>query len=97
MKDKRTRFEVTTPASAAKFALVSPEKGPEADGTEGRLPTLTGYAIVYNVPSSDDRRAVIAPGAVKFIESAPVLALYAHDSRDVLGSTANGTLRMPFG
>ncbi|HEV7299248.1 MAG TPA: HK97 family phage prohead protease [Tepidisphaeraceae bacterium] len=62
--------------------------------TEGKPTTLTGYAIVYNA-LSDDRggyRVRIKPGSVSFAKE--VQALYYHAHPEVLGTTANGSLRL---
>lgn len=83
-----TRFELSTRADHARFALTPVPEG-------RTLPTLTGYAIVWGAVSADIRNARIANGAVTFpTDGSPVHALYNHDYRDVIGSTANGTLRL---
>lgn len=56
--------------------------------------TLSGKAIVFN-QLSDDRggyQVRILPGSAKFTE--PTLALYNHSYDNVVGNTANGTLRI---
>lgn len=61
---------------------------------EGKPVTLTGYALVWNVLSSDrgGYKVRLLPGSARF---APVVhALWHHEYRDVLGSTANNTLRI---
>lgn len=83
------RQTLTTPTAEAKFEVGQTDQG---------LPTLQGYALVWGATSSDrggyfvriPRTAAIEPPQ----DGSPTLALYAHDSKDVLGSTANGTLRM---
>src|SRR5688572_29721693 len=56
--------------------------------------TVKGYAIVWNVPSSDrgGYRVRLRPGSAKF--TANVHALFHHEFRDVLGDTTSGTLRI---
>jgi HK97 family phage prohead protease len=82
---EKTKEKFTTNSEAAKFEL-----SPKPDGTGQQL---TGYAIVWNVLSSDrgGYKVKILPGAVTFTE--PVLALYDHNYAEVIGSTNNGTLR----
>lgn len=56
--------------------------------------TLTGYAIVWNT-LSDDRGGFFVrflPGSAQFAD--PTHALFHHDFRAVLGSTANKSLRI---
>lgn len=62
--------------------------------TEGGMPTLTGYAIVWNALSNDRGgwQARIAPGTVSF--ATPTAALFHHDYRLPLGTTENQTLRL---
>jgi hypothetical protein len=61
---------------------------------EGRPATLSGYALVWDVLSTDRGGYVVRlrPGSATF--ATPTLALWHHEFRDVLGSTANGTLRL---
>lgn len=57
------------------------------------IATLKGYALVWNVLSTDrgGYKVRLMPNSAKF---APVVfALYHHDFRDTLGDTASGTLR----
>lgn len=56
--------------------------------------TLTGYALVWNVLSSDRGGYVVRllPDSATFTPR--VLAFWNHDSRDTIGSTSNGTLRL---
>lgn len=100
---KPDRLTFTTPAAAAKFELVplpAPAVPPDADGdaedaAECELPTLVGYAIVFGATSADDRKARVTKDTrINFIDTGPVFAFYSHDSKDVLGSTGNGTLRL---
>lgn len=96
---KPDRLEFSTPAAACRFELVTPVVPPDVDGVpdvgETKLPTLTGYAIVWGAVSIDDRKASIAKGAVSFPPpEQPVHAMYCHDESMILGSTANGTLRL---
>lgn len=85
MKERKDKEKFTTTGEAAKFEL-----SPRPDGTGQQL---TGYAIVWNVLSSDRGgfKVKILPGAVTYTN--PVLALYDHDYAEVLGNTNNGTLR----
>jgi HK97 family phage prohead protease len=89
---EKIRFH--TPANAVKFQVITPElpDGDKEDADEEVLPTLKGYAIVWNAISTDARKASIAPGSVKFTN--PVLAMYGHDDKCILGNTANGTLTL---
>ncbi len=61
---------------------------------EGRPTTISGYALVWNVLSSDrgGYKVRLRPGSARFAN--PTHALFHHDFRDVLGNTANGTLRL---
>jgi HK97 family phage prohead protease len=61
---------------------------------EGKAPVLSGYALVWNVPSTDrgGYKVRLMPGSAEFMQ--PTLGLYNHDSSDVLGNTENGTLRL---
>ncbi|HEV7299216.1 MAG TPA: HK97 family phage prohead protease [Tepidisphaeraceae bacterium] len=79
-KDKRQFF-----TRDAKFAVAK---------ADGKPVTLSGYALVWNV-SSDDRggyRVRLMPGSATFAK--PTLALYHHWTPQILGNTANGTLRI---
>ena len=62
--------------------------------TDGKPATLSGYALVWNVLSSDrgGYQVRLLPGSAKF--AAQTLALYHHDFQNVLGNTANGSLRI---
>lgn len=77
---KRTLF-----TADAKFAV-----NREAD----KPVTLTGYAMVWNVLSSDrgGYQVRLMPGSAKF--ETPTFALLDHDFGKVIGSTANGSLRL---
>lgn len=61
--------------------------------TEGGV-TLTGYALIWNVPSTDrgGYKVRLLPGSATF--ATPTLALYHHDFRAVIGNTENDTLRL---
>jgi hypothetical protein len=61
---------------------------------DGKPATLTGYAMVWNQPSSDRGgfKVRLKPDSANF--SKPTLALFDHNSSAVLGSTANGSLRL---
>jgi len=63
------------------------------DGT----PQMVGYAIRYNQPSVDmGFTEYVAPGAARSAtqEGADVLALWSHDTSQVLGRTSADTLRL---
>jgi HK97 family phage prohead protease len=64
------------------------------EGEPNKIATLSGYAIVWNVPSSDrgGYKVRLAPGSATFTSN--VHALYHHEFRDVLGDTASQTLRI---
>lgn len=60
----------------------------------GKPAILTGYALVWNT-LSDDRggyRVRLKPNSARFAK--PTLALFNHDFRNVIGNTANNTLRI---
>lgn len=60
------------------------------------MPTLVGTAITYGT-LSDDRGGYLCrfmAGSAHAVATGPVLALANHDYTTVLGSTANGTLRL---
>lgn len=61
---------------------------------DGKLVTLTGYAILYGVLSSDrgGYKVRLLPGSAKPTENC--FACWAHDMADVLGCTDNGTLKL---
>jgi HK97 family phage prohead protease len=87
--DKTTkRIVYTTDArlALAKFAAV--------EGQPEKIATLSGYAIVWDVLSSDRGgfKVRLLPGSATF--ATPTHALYHHDYTHVIGSTANGTLRL---
>lgn len=56
--------------------------------------TLTGYPLIWNVLSSDRGGYVVRLMPYSATFAPRVLALWNHDNRDVVGSTANGTLRI---
>jgi HK97 family phage prohead protease len=60
---------------------------------EGKPVTLSGYALVFGVLSTDrgGYRVRLLPGSPVF--AAEVHALWNHEYRDVIGTTNNGTLR----
>jgi HK97 family phage prohead protease len=74
-----------TPAADAKFEIVNRPNG---------LPMLVGYAIVFGVTSSDRGGYVVRfkPGSA--VPADEVQALYCHDNSKIVGTTANGTLRL---
>ena len=69
---------------------------------EGDLPTIVGYAAVYNRPTSErfaevhGFREEILPGAFsELLASNPdVRAFYSHDEARILGRTKSGTLKL---
>lgn len=72
--------------AASRFEIAPP--------TAGKPTTLIGYACVWDAISSDrgGYKVRLRPGSASF---APLThALYHHDYRDLLGSTANGSLRL---
>lgn len=65
-----------------------------AKGVKEPTNTLSGYAIVWN-ELSDDRgcyKVKLAPGSALF--ATPCFALHNHDFNQVIGNTANKTLRI---
>jgi HK97 family phage prohead protease len=93
MNELTTRETFGIVADRCRFDVQQPVEATEAN--PGALPLLIGYPIVWNCLSGDRGGYVarFAAGAGK-PEPAGVLALYAHDSRDVLGNTANGSLKL---
>lgn len=85
---KKLTFD--TPKEAVKFELV-PQNG---DATASKPPTLVGYPIVFGVTSGDRGGYVarISPEGLTFDDN--VLALFNHNLGQVMGSTANKTLRL---
>ena len=65
----------------------------DAEDEEPQI-TLSGYAIKWDSLSSDrgGYQVRLKPGSALF--TTPCLALYHHDFHDLLGTTANGTLRI---
>lgn len=61
---------------------------------EGKRPTLSGYALVWNTTSTDRGGYFVRlrPGSATF--TTPTLAVYHHEVRDVIGNTENDTLRL---
>lgn len=59
-----------------------------------KIGTLTGYALLWNVLSTDrgGYKVRLLPGSAAF--AAPTLALFHHDPARVIGNTANGSLRI---
>ena len=71
-----------------------------AEPVDGRPVTIAGYALVWGVLSVDrgGYKVRLLPNSAKF--ATPTLALWHHEWKDVLASTANGTLRVqsdPYG
>src|SRR4051812_15470765 len=65
-----------------------------AGPTEAPIATLEGYALKWNVLSSDrgGYKVKLLPGSANF--ATPTLALWHHDFAAPIGNTANGTLRL---
>lgn len=65
-----------------------------AAGADGKPGVLRGYALVWNVLSSDRGgfKVRLLPGSATFAN--PTYALYQHNFDDLLGDTASGTLRV---
>lgn len=65
-----------------------------ATAATGRIATLSGYAIVWNVLSGDrgGYKVRLLPGSASF--ATPTLALHGHDFNQVIGNTKNRTLRV---
>lgn len=77
--------------AAAKLAVV------KADATATpaeKIATLTGYALLWNVLSTDRGgfKVRLLPNSATF--ATPTLALFHHDYTLPIGNTANGTLRL---
>lgn len=92
--NKRHVFTTDT-ALTIRRTFAAPGDQPTAgQPAERPIATLEGWAIRYNVPSSDRGgfKVKLLPGSANF--AAPTFALYHHDFRGVIGSTQNGTLRL---
>jgi uncharacterized protein len=85
---KRVVFTADAKLSLLKFAKGTATEGPS------KIATLSGYAILWNVLSSDrgGYKVRLLPGSAAF--AVPTLALFHHDFGKVIGNTANGTLRI---
>lgn len=79
---------------AGRRILHTPDARFALSRTEGKPATLSGYALVWNVPSSDrgGYRVKLLPGSARF--ATPTMALFHHDFRLVIGNTENGSLRI---
>ena len=66
----------------------------DAVSTEGKMPTLSGYALTYDNLSQDlgGFREIIRPGAI--VPRNDVRALVSHDRNSRLGRTSKGTLQL---
>src|SRR4051812_16869948 len=101
MQTKANKREIFTANARLKVTRVTFEKGDgptvatQGDSAETKSGiTLRGYPIVWG-QLSDDRggyRVRLSRGSA--FAAPRVLALWCHDSRVVLGNTANGTLRI---
>lgn len=71
----------------ARFAVAKPSAG------DGKAITLTGYAVVWNVLSSDrgGYKVRLKPGSATIAQ--PAHALFHHDYRLIIGTTENNSLR----
>jgi uncharacterized protein len=91
--NKRIVF-IDTAKLAVRRAKFDASGKESSDGQERT--TLAGLAIPWNVLSGDKGgfQVRFLPNSATF--AAPTLALFHHDYKGVLGSTANNTLRMSF-
>src|SRR5688500_18738918 len=97
--NRRQLFDATGAAAAlagrqrfhtadARFAAVA-----DAPAVPGRLPRLAGYAMVWGSVSSDRGGYHVRLAKGSAVAAPTVLALFHHDYRLVIGSTANATVR----
>lgn len=89
---KRVLFTASPSLKVKRQTFAAGENGAAAGG--GEKTTLSGYAILWN-QLSDDRGGFFVrflPGSVHF--ATPTFAIFHHDFRVILGSTANSTLRL---
>jgi HK97 family phage prohead protease len=99
MDKNNTKREVfSADARLTYSATAVPVKFTTADGKDGEKieakRTLKGYPIVWGVLSTDrgGYKVRLEAGSATF--TTPCLALYHHEFRDLLGNTANGSLRI---
>ena len=92
--NKRVLFTASAQFKVSRFASESaaPANGAQTDQKERK--NLAGYAILWN-QLSDDRGGYY----VRFLKDSakfatPTFAIFHHDFRCILGSTANSTLRL---
>jgi HK97 family phage prohead protease len=83
------------PAAAAPAPATEPAPDPVEEQAEGEeVLTLSGYAVVWGVNSDEGSPRRFDKGNVSYPTDRPVLCLYNHDDSNVLGSTANNTLKI---
>ena len=81
----RTRRQIFTSDAKLKFT---------ANATEGKIGTISGYALNWNALSTDrgGYNVRLLPNSAKFTN--PCLALFHHNFSAVIGNTANKSLRL---
>lgn len=95
--------ETATQIETRTVQLESIELRAPTDAQEGQAPSrkLVGRAVVYNqaVQIRSDFQETIKPGAAAEVlnSDANIRALYEHDPRSLLGSTAAGSLKLTDG
>lgn len=95
-KNKREVFSADARLTLSRVTAAATPDTTVDGATQASEPviTLKGYPIVWNVLSTDrgGYKVKLAPGSATFTD--PCLALYHHEFRDLLGNTANQTLRI---